>query len=59
MTVSKRKKAMQEAEKAAAATSASGNLDIDWDEGKTSKVLSNKIRYVQTIKAPCVKPCFQ
>lgn len=43
MTVSKRKKAKQEAEKAAVA-STSINLEKDWDEGNTC---SYKIQYVQ------------
>lgn len=42
MTVSKRKKAKQEAEKAAA-ESVSGNLEKDWDEGKTC---SYNVQYV-------------
>lgn len=49
MTVSKRKKAMQEAEKAAAA-SAPGSLEKDWDEGKTCIY---KVQYVQTKKTFC------
>lgn len=40
MTVSKKKKAKQEAEKAAAASS-SGNLEKDWDEGKTKAIKYN------------------
>lgn len=44
MTVSKRKKAKQESEKAMMA-SASGNLEKDWDEGK---MFSYKV-FVQTI----------
>lgn len=46
--MSKKKKAKQEAEKAAAA--ASGNLRKDWDEGK---IFNYRVQYRQTIK-----PCF-